>query len=108
MSDTQMRSVTLRFDPRDLNTDQGGDRLLVRIGLAANKVCDDGDSLFVQMESSSYRACRRDAIASAVAEVNRPTVTAAYNRHYSETERGLRAANATPQRALALRMVAVE
>ena len=30
ISDTQTRSVTLRYDPRDLNTDKGADRLLSR------------------------------------------------------------------------------
>ncbi|MEO8467790.1 MAG: UrcA family protein [Gammaproteobacteria bacterium] len=106
LSDTQTRSVTLRFDPRDLNSDAGGNRLLSRISLAANRVCDENDSILEQIESSSYRACRHDAITSAVAEVNRPTVTAAYNRHFSEKDRGLRAATAVT--GVALRMVAVD
>ncbi len=106
ISDTQTRSVTLRFDPRDLNTDHGADRLLSRISGAATKVCDDGGSM-LQLESSAYRVCRHDAIARAVADLNRPTVTAAYTRHFGERERGLHAA-AGPQPAVALRMVAVD
>ena len=106
ISDTQTRSVTLRFDPRDLNTDKGADHLLSRISSAASKVCDDGGSM-VQLESSSYRICRSEAIARAVGDVNRPMVTAAYNRHFVERERGLHAA-VGPQPAVALRMVAVD
>ncbi len=107
ISDTQPRSVTLRFDPRDLNSPKGADRLLSRIGGAATKVCDEGGSILLLIESGSYRACRHDAIARAVADVNRPTVTAAYNRHFAEKERGLRAA-VGPQPTVALRMVAVD
>jgi UrcA family protein len=106
IADTQTRSVTLRFDPRDLNSDKGADRLLSRISGAASKVCDGGGSM-LQLESGSYRACRHEAIARAVADVNRPAVTAAYNRHFAERERGLHAA-AGPQPAVALRMVAVD
>jgi hypothetical protein len=58
-------------------------------------------------ESGSYRVCRHEAIARAVADVNRPTVTAAYNRRFAERERGLHAA-AGPQPAVALRLVAVD
>jgi hypothetical protein len=58
-------------------------------------------------ESGAYRVCRHEAIARAVADVSRPTVTAAYNRHFAERERGLQAA-AGPQPAVALRMVAVD
>ena len=36
ISDTQTRSVTLRYDPRDLNTDKGADHLLSRISGAAS------------------------------------------------------------------------
>ncbi len=107
ISDPQTRSVTLRFDPRDLNTDKGADHLLSRIGGAASKVCDEGGSMRQLIESSGYRVCRHEAITRAVADVNRPTVTAAYNRHFAERERRLRAA-AGAQPAVALRMVAVD
>jgi len=43
-----------------------------------------------------------------VAEVNRPTVTAAYNRHFAERENGLRAATTGPRAVVAVRMVAVD
>jgi len=107
ISDTQTRSVALRFDPRDLNTDKGADHLLSRISGAASKVCDEGGSMLQLIESSAYRVCRHEAIARAVADVNRPTVTAAYTRHFAERERGLHAA-AGPQPAVALRLVAVD
>jgi UrcA family protein len=105
--DTETRSVTLRFDPRDLNTDKGADRLLSRISGAATKVCDEGGSMLQLIESSAYRVCRHEAIARAVADVNRPTVTAAYNRHFGDRERGLHAAIG-PQPAVAVRMVAAD
>jgi hypothetical protein len=83
------------------------DHLLSRISGAASKVCDEGGSMLQLIESSGYRVCRHDAIARAVADVNRATVTAAYIRHFGERERGLRAA-AGPQPVVALRMVAVD
>ena len=107
IADTQTRSVMLRFYPRDLNTDKGADHLLSRISGAATKVCDEGGSM-LQLLESSYRVCRHDAIARAVADVNRPTVTAAYDRHFADTESGLHAAAAGPQPTVALRMVAVD
>ena len=106
ISDTQTRSVPLRYDPRDLNTDKGADHLLSRISGAASEVCDEGGSM-LQIESSAYRVCRHDAIAHAVVDVNRPTVTAAYNRHFAEPGRGLHAA-AGAQPTVALRMVAAD
>jgi UrcA family protein len=101
------RSMTLRYDPRDLNTDKGADRLLSRISGAATKVCDEGGSIAQLIESSGYRDCRHAAIARAVADVNRPTVTSAYNRHFGEREKGLRAAVEAP-RAILLHLVAVD
>ncbi len=105
ISDTPTQSVTLRYDPRDLNTDKGADHLLSRIGGAASRVCGAGRSPFDVIERSGYRACRQEAIAHAVAIVNRPTVRAAYNRRYVNKERGLHAA-AGAEPALALRTVA--
>ena len=98
--------VPLRFDPRDLNTDQGADHLLSRISGAASKVCDAGGSMRL-LNETGYRACRHEAIAHAVVDVNRPTVTAAYNRHFAERDGGLHAAVGT-QPAVALRLVAVD
>ena len=99
--------MTLRYDPRDLNTDEGANRLLSRISNAAGKLCDDGGSMAQLIESSTYRDCRQSAIAQAVLDVNRPSVTAAYNRHYGEREKGLRAALEI-QPAVVLRRVAVD
>lgn len=101
------RSVTLKYDPRDLNTDKGADRLLSRISGAANKVCDEGGSMAQLIESSAYRDCRRSAIAHAVVDINRPTVTAAYDKHFAEREKGLRAALEI-QPAVLLRLAAVD
>jgi UrcA family protein len=105
ISNTVTRSVTLRYNARDLDTDQGADRLLSRISGAASKVCDDGGSLALQIESGAYRTCRSNAIARAVFDVNRPTLTAAYDKHFAERERGLRAALEIQP---AVRLVAVD
>ena len=102
IQDTVTRSMTLRYDPRDLNTDKGADRLLSRISGAATKVCDEGGSVAQLIESSAYRDCRRAAIARAVVDINRPTVTSAYNRHFGEREKGLRAAVEASQAVLHL------
>ncbi|HVY66196.1 MAG TPA: UrcA family protein [Gammaproteobacteria bacterium] len=104
--DVVTRSVTLRYDPADLRTPRGADKLLGRIAGAAMRVCDEGGSMAQLIESSSYRNCRHDAIARAVIEVNRPAVTAAYNRHFGDlTQSGLHAALG-PQPRVGIHLVA--
>jgi UrcA family protein len=105
LDEMETRSVMLRFDPRDLNTDGGAERLLSRVSLAANKVCDPGGSLAQLIEDSSYRTCRQHAIARAVADVDRPALTAAFDRRFAD--RSLRAAVVVVP-AVAVRLVAVE
>jgi UrcA family protein len=90
IDETETHSVTVRFDPRDLNTNGGAERLLSRVSGAATKVCDPGGSMVQLLEDGSYRACRESAIARAVADVNRPALTAAFDRHF--VDKGLRAA----------------
>jgi UrcA family protein len=93
INDSKTNSITLRYNPLDLNTEKGAERLLSRVSGAATRVCDAGGSTAQFIESGSYRSCRRDAIAQAVEDVNRAAVTAAYDRHFAERgERGLRAA----------------
>jgi len=106
--DTQTKSVTLRYDSRDLNTGKGAERLLSRVSGAASKVCDDNGMMLERFYGRAYRTCRNNAIAQAVSDINRPTVTAAYDRHFAEHgQRALRAA--LEQRSVgAIQMVAVD
>lgn len=105
IAETETHSITLRFDPRDLNTTQGAERLLSRVSGAATRVCDPGGSFALMIEDGSYRVCRQDAIARAVADVHRPTLTAAFDRHFGNE--GLHAALVVAP-AVAVRLVAVE
>jgi len=91
--DVQTKSVTLRYDPSDLRTVKGAERLLARVSGAAARVCGRGDTIAEVYDSSAFRTCRHDAIAHAVVAIDRPTVTALYDRRFAEKgERGLHAA----------------
>jgi UrcA family protein len=70
------RSVTVHFEDLNINNARGAARLYRRIEFAAQDVC--GGNLASQrllVLSSRYATCVRDAIAGAVARVNRPAVT---------------------------------
>ncbi len=104
--DVVTRSITLGYDPTDLGKPRGAEKLLARIAGAAARVCDEGGSMAQLIESSGYRTCRHEAIARTVSALNRPAVTAAYNRHFAErTEHGLHAALG-PRQAVEIRLVA--
>jgi len=104
--DVVARSITLRYDPATLNQPGGAEKLLGRIVGAAMRVCDEGGSMAELIESSTYRNCRHAAIGRAVTDLNRPAVTAAYNRHFADRSEGGLHAALGPQRAVGIRLVA--
>jgi UrcA family protein len=79
---TQTRSVIVRYHASDLNSSAGADRLLERVSGAAWRVCTNADWADFEFDRRGYRQCRSDAIARAVSQIDRPKLTAAYDRHF--------------------------
>jgi UrcA family protein len=78
----QTRSVVVRYHASDLNSRAGAEALLSRVSGAATRVCLNEDWMGFEFNSRSYHTCRKNAISRAVAQVDRPQLTAAYDRHF--------------------------
>jgi UrcA family protein len=63
-----VRTVAIRFEDLNLQTDAGNARLLSRLHQAAEKVCGDEDTRLLSVRSA-VRECKREAIARAVEQV---------------------------------------
>jgi UrcA family protein len=69
--------VFVSFRGIDLSQEAGGKALLGRLEVAASKVCRRaGDRTLEDQED--YRRCRKQAVAEAVKQANRPMLTAAH------------------------------
>ncbi len=78
------RSELVRFN--DLNLDQPRDvaRLHTRITLAADRVCGPRSFAGYYNKTADYEICYGDAIARAVAHIDRPSVTAYFQQRSSD------------------------
>ena len=74
----------VRFN--DLNLDQPRDvaRLFNRVSSAADKVCGTRSFAGHYNKIADYEICYKDAVASAVAHIDRPSVTAYFQQRSSE------------------------
>jgi UrcA family protein len=77
-------SLLVRF--RDLNLDQQRDlaRLFERVSSAADKVCGPRSFAGSYNKTADYESCYSDTIARAVADIDRPSVTAYFQQRSSE------------------------
>jgi len=67
-------SVVVRFSSDELTTDSGAHAVYRRLVAAANQVCpENGYSIWLR---ERVRACRAQAIARAVAQINNPRLAA--------------------------------
>jgi UrcA family protein len=73
------RSVAVSYSTIDLTTQRGADKLYQRLRYAAREVCEPLDERGVPSLRLAWSACYQQALSSAVAEVDRPLVTALYN-----------------------------
>jgi UrcA family protein len=71
-------SARVSYGDLDLSQGRDAQKLLERIHHAAWKVCSISGDSALDWASSSYRKCVRTASAKAVADLNNPMVTAAY------------------------------
>jgi UrcA family protein len=77
-ADDDVRHEIVRYADVNISTPQGAAALFARLQGAAQRVCrqPDEESLFA---STQAHACITKAVATAVSQVNQPTLTALYN-----------------------------
>jgi UrcA family protein len=76
------RSVTIRYADLDISTSTGVQSLYARLDGAARQVCESGRTLVEQRQSA---LCYRQALHSAVSDVNNPYLTALYAEDHGGT-----------------------
>jgi UrcA family protein len=77
-----VRTARVRFGDLDLNSPAGAERLYRRLSIASRDVCGDSSEIIALEELADIRACRNEALEDAVARVDRPLLTAAYEHHH--------------------------
>lgn len=82
LPDTVTHKEIVHFGDLNLNTSQGAERLYLRLDRAARTVCgeSDLDELSLQLWRSQ-RSCEQKAVGNAVTQLNRPKLTAVFDRH---------------------------
>ncbi len=80
--DQEVSSVKVNFGDLDVSTMKGSKTLYLRLQNAANDVCGDTVGILSFPELRQIRRCDQEAIESAVARVDRPLLTALYDRHF--------------------------
>lgn len=73
-------SVTVKYGDLNLSTDEGAAKLYRRITRAARSVCGLDDIQPEERTYSNWKPCYEQAIATAVARVNSPLLTAVHTR----------------------------
>lgn len=76
---TESPQMTVKFADLDVSNPEGAATLYGRIQRAALLVCRPLEEL--NFRSAAHEACMHDAIAGAVAKVNRPALLIVYNAH---------------------------
>ena len=98
-TDDDARTKVVHYGDLNVNTDDGAQRLYLRLNRAAEHVCGDDRDVFD--ERFIYYACEQAAIERAVDHVALPKLTAQYDRRFGDraasgAARVSRAAPSTP------------
>jgi UrcA family protein len=83
-ADPATSSLTVRIADLNLNQPRDIARLYTRISSAADKMCGPRSVGGFNLTSSDYLSCYSDAVAQAVAHLDRPAVTAYYRERSAE------------------------
>ena len=78
----QTREIVVRYGDLNVNTEKGAEQLYRRISYAAHEACSDIVSPSYLLLDRAYLQCRQTAMEDAVARVDRPKLTALYDRHF--------------------------
>jgi UrcA family protein len=76
----QRQAEVVRFGDLNLDTRSGAEKLLHRIQMAAATVCKGDEPTGSRLPSAAQEACIRNAVSSAVRNVDSPLLTAYYNQ----------------------------
>jgi UrcA family protein len=83
-----VRSVTVSFADLDLSKAAGAQALYKRIKFAARRVCGSQGGYTYLASQSAWRKCYDTAVANAVADVDRPSLTALYKQESNRAASG--------------------
>jgi UrcA family protein len=86
-AEPKAKSQAVSYADLDLSKPAGAQTLYKRIKAAARNVCGPVDQYTFQTPSKTFRACFDKAVADAVAQVDRPSLTALH-REETRTVRG--------------------
>lgn len=81
-NDPDVTSVRVRFADLDLNTNSGTHDLYMRLRGAARSACGDETEIVDLTEYRDIIRCEQTSIEKAVAQIDRPLLTALYDKHY--------------------------
>jgi UrcA family protein len=84
----QVKTMQVSFADLDLSKPAGAQTLYKRIKAAARNVCGPADQYTFIVSSYSLRKCIDAAVANAVAQVDRPSLTALHQEATARTARG--------------------
>jgi UrcA family protein len=80
--DSQQTRITVHFADLDLNTPKGNHELYMRLRGAARTACSDETDVVDVTQFRDIERCEQQAISTAVAQIDRPTLTALYDKHF--------------------------
>jgi len=78
----EANSVIVRYNDLDVSSEHGAKTLYLRLRNASQTVCDDDGDILKLFETAVIVRCEQQAVENAVAQVNRPQLTALYNKRY--------------------------
>jgi UrcA family protein len=96
--------ATVRYGDIDLSSGQGAAHLYSRLQDAVRFVCGDTAGNPIHIEDwQIFHACEQEALERAVEQIDRPALTAEYDRHFSKPKSAdvRRAAETSPRAATA-------
>jgi UrcA family protein len=76
--DDESPSITIKYDPRSLSTQEGARALYRKLVRAAAEVCPAGAGSPIFIDRS-VKECRAQSVARAVFKINNPSLVAVYN-----------------------------
>ena len=82
---TVFQSVRVMYPDLDLNTSRGTRNLYWRLKSAAQDVCGNLYDIEYLAELRKVEQCQQAALENAVMEVNKPLLTARYDKHFPNT-----------------------
>jgi UrcA family protein len=77
-SDSEIPTLTVSFSDLNANTEAGAKVLYARLRFAADQVCRPYERTGI-LPQRAWQTCVNNAVASAVQQINKPTLTALHN-----------------------------